>query len=176
GRDLSDVEVEKEQEVSADRADIHVTVKGSSVFSGAEAIHKAQEVNALVEELKALELGPESVLIQGVRAEVASGMFTKSSAASYALRIRVSNLAMLPAVVELVTTRKNAQLMGLEWMYDGLDALLDTWLEALLEIANAKAQRIARRLGICLLGVHSFREERWDPDRPPPITLQHDVN
>src|SRR5262249_10380890 len=97
-------------------------------------------------------------------------------AASYALRIRVPNLDVLPAVVELVTTRKNAELTGLEWMYDGLDALLDTWLEGLLESANAKAERIARRLGVGLQGIHSFREERWDPDRPPPVTVQHDVN
>jgi uncharacterized protein YggE len=173
--DLLHIVVEREEDVGADRADIHVSVTGSSVFSGAEALRKADEVNALVEALTTLGLRPQSVLVEGVRADVVSGVFTKSSAASYALRIRVPDLAVLPAAIELIATRKNATLTHLEWKYDAIDTLMDDWLAELLQAANAKAELIARALGVTVLGVHAFREERWDPDRPPRATARHEV-
>ncbi len=173
--DLLHVEVEKEDEIRADRADLQVTVKGSSVFSGAEAVQKAKEVNQLVDALAPLGLGPDVVMVQGVRAEVQSGLFTKSSDAQYTLRVRVPTLTALPEVIELVATRKNATLDFLTWKYDGLEDTLATWLETLLAQANAKAALVAAGLGVKVLGVHSFREERWDPDRPPPITVRHEL-
>jgi uncharacterized protein YggE len=173
--DLLHVEVEKEDEIRADRADLQVTVKGSSVFSGAEAVQKAKEVNQLVDALTPLGLGADAVMVQGVRAEVQSGLFTKSSDAQYTLRVRVPTLAALPEVIELVATRKNATLDFLTWKYDGLEATLASWLTELLAQANAKAALVAEGLGVKVLGVHSFSEERWDPDRPPPITVRHEV-
>jgi uncharacterized protein YggE len=173
--DLLHIMVEREEDISADRADIHVSVTGSSVFSGTEALQKADEVNALVEALKTVGLGPDAVLVEGVRAEVASGVLTKSSAASYALRIRLPNLTVLPAAIELVATRKNATLTHLEWKYDAIDRLMGDWLAELLRAANAKAELVARALGVTVMGVHAFREERWDPDRPRPATERHKV-
>jgi uncharacterized protein YggE len=173
--DLLHIVVEREEDVGADRADLHVSVTGSSVFSGTEALQKADEVNALIEALKAVGLGPEAVLVEGVRAEVASGVFTKSSAASYALRIRLPNLTVLPAAIELIATRKNATLAHLEWKYDAIDTLMDHWLAELLRAANAKAELVARALGVTVMGIHAFREEHWDPDRPPPGTVRHEV-
>jgi hypothetical protein len=41
------------------------------------------------------------------------------------------------------------------------------WLAGLLQAANAKAELVARALGVTEMGVHAFREERWDPDRGP---------
>ena len=150
--DLLHVEVEKEDEIRADRADLQVTVKGSSVFSGAEAVQKAKEVNQLVDALMPLGLGPDAVMVQGVRAEVQSGLFTKSSDAQYTLRVRVPTLAALPEVIELVATRKNATLDFLTWKYDGLEDTLATWLETLLAQANAKAALVAAGLGVKVLG------------------------
>jgi uncharacterized protein YggE len=173
--DLLHIVVEREEDVSADRADLHVSVTGSSVFSGREALRKADEVNALIEALKTVGLGPEAVLVESVRAEVESGAFTKSSAASYGLRIRLPNLTVLPAAIELVAKRKNASLTRLEWKYDAIDTLMDDWLADLLRAANAKAELVAHALGVTVVGVHAFREERWDPDRPPPTTARHEV-
>ena len=56
-----------------------------------------------------------------------------------------------------------------------LEATLASWLTELLAQANAKAALVAEGLGVKVLGVHSFSEERWDPDRPPPITVRHEV-
>jgi uncharacterized protein YggE len=173
--DLLHIVVEREEDVSANRADLHVSVTGSSVFSGTEALRKADEVNTLVEALKTVGLGLEAVSVESVRVEVVSRAFTKSSAASYGLRVRLPNLAVLPAAIELVATRKNASLTRLEWKYDTIDTLMDDWLAGLLRAANAKAELVAHALGVTILGVHAFREERFDPDRPPPTMARHEV-
>jgi len=48
-------------EIAADRADLHVTVEGASLFTGAEALKKAREVAQLVADLSASCPPPEAI-------------------------------------------------------------------------------------------------------------------
>ena len=80
------------EEIFASHANLYVTVKGSSVVSGNEAMKKAREVSQLVEALTGFGLSPEAVQLLGVQIETASGMLLKSSSATYRLRIKLEKL------------------------------------------------------------------------------------
>ena len=74
------------EEILASHADLFVTVKGSSVVSGNEAMKKAKEVSQLVDELTRFGISAENIHLQGVHVETSSGALLKSSSASYRLR------------------------------------------------------------------------------------------
>src|SRR5690606_37042886 len=80
------------EEISATHADLHVTVKGSSIVSGNEAMKKAKEVNQLVETVTSFGVKSEAVTLQGVHLETESGVLLKSSSAIYRLKIRCEDL------------------------------------------------------------------------------------
>ena len=63
-----------QEEISATHADLHVTVRGSSIFSGSEAMKKAKEVSQLVEALTSFGVKSEAVTLQGVHVETAQGI------------------------------------------------------------------------------------------------------
>ena len=119
------------EEISASHADLHVTVKGSSVVGGDQAMKKAKEVNGLVEALTSFGLSPEAVHLQGVHIEVASGALLKSSSAMYRLKIECEKLDQLPDLLDIIASQKNAALERIQWKYSdevaherGLDAAL----------------------------------------------------
>jgi hypothetical protein len=61
------------EEIFASHANLYVTVKGSSVVSGNEAMKKAKEVSQLVEALTTFGLSPDAVQLLEVHIETASG-------------------------------------------------------------------------------------------------------
>ena len=65
------------EEIFASHANLYVTVKGSSVVSGNEAMKKAKEVSGLVEALTRFGLSPDAIQLQGVRIETSSGTLLK---------------------------------------------------------------------------------------------------
>jgi hypothetical protein len=79
--DTIKISASHKEEIFATHADLHVTVKGASIVSGAEAMKKAKEVSQLVEALtspalsgdEGFGLSPEAVTLQGVHIETASG-------------------------------------------------------------------------------------------------------
>src|SRR4026207_952149 len=90
------------EELSATLADLFVTVKGSSVVSGDQALKKAKEVSQLVEALTSFGLSPEAIHLQGVHIETSSGALLKSSSAIYRLRIRCEKLDQLAELLDIV--------------------------------------------------------------------------
>jgi hypothetical protein len=56
--DTIKISASQREEISANRADLFVTVKGSSVVSGDQALKKAREVSQLVEALTSFGLRP----------------------------------------------------------------------------------------------------------------------
>ena len=54
------------EEIFASHANLYVTVKGSSIISGNEAMKKAREVSQLVEALTRYGLSPDVIQLQGV--------------------------------------------------------------------------------------------------------------
>ena len=154
------------EEIFASHANLHVTVKGSSVISGDEALKKAKEVSQLVEALTRFGLSPEAIQLLGVHIETASGMLLKSSSATYRLRIKAEKLEQIAELLDIIASQKNATLERIEWKYPE-DAAHERGLEAAIVKGKAKAEKVAAALGIKLLGVYDFIENTFDEERPP---------
>lgn len=164
--DTIKVSASHKEEIYADRADLLVTVKGSSLFSGNEAMKKAKEVNQLVEAVTSLGLSPEAVQLTGVHIESSSGTLLKSSSAVYSLKIRCEKLEQFAELLDIVASQKNAALERVEWKYPE-DAARERGLETALTMAKAKAEKVAASLGVKLLGVYDFMDNTFDEERPP---------
>ena len=163
--DTIKVSASHKEEISATYANLHVTVKGSSVFSGDQAMKKAKEVSALVEALTSFGLSPEAIHLQGVHIETSSGALLKSSSATYRLRIRCEKLDQLAELLDIVGTQKNAALERIEWKYNE-DEARERGLMVTMEKAKSKAEKVAASLGLKLLGVYDFIENAYDEEAP----------
>ena len=155
-----------QEEIFASHANLYVTVKGSSVVSGGEAMKKAKEVNQLVEALTRFGLSPEAIQLQGVRIETATGTLLKSSSARYHLKVKSEKLEQIPELLDIVAEQKNAALERIEWKYPE-DEARDRGLESAIAKGKAKAEKVAAAMGVKLLGVYDFMENTYDEERPP---------
>lgn len=155
-----------EESVAADRADLLVTVQGSSLVTGRAALKKAKEVSALVEELERCGVGLEDVHLDSVQAAVSSGLLGSSSSATYRLRIRCSDLERLGAILGAVTTARNTHLDQVVWRYPRSAEQQARWLRAAIAWANTLATSAAGALGTRLVGIHRLTQTvREDEDR-----------
>lgn len=154
------------EEIFADRAELFVTVRGTSLVSGDQAMKKAKEVSQLVEALTGFGLSPEAVQLMGVRIESSSGALLKSSSAAYRLKIKCEKLDQFAELIDIIASQKNAALERVEWKYPE-DAAREKGLEVALEKAKARAEKVAASLGVKLLGVYDFMENAYDEERPP---------
>jgi uncharacterized protein YggE len=165
--DTIKISASQREEIFANHADLFVTVRGSSVISGDQALKKAKEVNQLVEALTSFGLGPEAVHLQGVHIETASGTLLKSSSATYRLKIQCEKLEQLADILDIISSQKNAALERIEWKYPE-EAARERNLETALQKAKLKADKVAKSLGVKLLGVYDFIENMYDEERPYP--------
>lgn len=151
------------EEISANRADLFVTVKGSSLVSGDAAMKKAKEVNQLVEALKQAEVKEEAIHLQGVHIETSSGALLKSSSATYRLKIQCEKLDSLAELLDIISEQKNATLERIAWKYNE-DEARERGLLAALEKAKSKADKVAKTMGVKILGVYDLIENSFDED------------
>ena len=181
--DVIEVSILHEEEIFADRAELYVTIKGSSLVTGNVALTKAREVHQLVTELTNYGLKQSDIRLQGVQTEVSTGLLGKSSSATYSLKIACSELDKLADLLGIVTAQKNTTLSSIAWHYSVDDefsdnGLRDQWLDACLRRAQAKAARIAQGLGVKLLGVHHFTETYYSgnprPQKYSPVERAYD--
>ena len=154
------------EEIFASHANLYVTVKGSSIVSGNEAMKKAREVSQLVEALTRYGLSPDAIQLQGVRIETSSGAVLKSSSAVYRLKIKTEKLEQLAELLDIVAEQKNATLERIEWKYPE-EAAREQGLDSAIAKGKAKAEKVAASLGVRLLGVYDFMENTFDEERPP---------
>ena len=154
------------EEIFASHANLYVTVKGSSIVSGSEAMKKAREVSQLVEALTRFGLSPDSIHLQGVRIETASGTLLKSSSAVYHLKVKTEKLDQIAGLLDIIAEQKNASLERIEWRYPE-DEARDRGLESAIAKGKAKAEKVAAAMGVKLLGVYEFMENTYDEERPP---------
>lgn len=154
------------EEIFASHANLYVTVKGSSVISGNEALKKAREVSQLVEALTRFGLSSDSVQLLGVHIETASGTLLKSSSATYRLRIKIEKLDQLAELLDIIGSQKNTTLERIEWKYPEEEAR-ERGLELAIVKGKAKAEKVAAAMGVKLLGVYDFMENAYDEERPP---------
>ena len=154
------------EEIFASHANLFVTVRGSSVVSGNEAMKKAREVSQLVEALASFGLSSEAVQLLGVHIETSSGTLLKSSSAIYRLRIKSENTEQIADLLDIIATQKNAILERIEWKYPE-ESAQERGLESAITKGKAKAEKVAAALGVRLLGVYDFMEGTFDEERPP---------
>jgi len=154
------------EEIFASHANLFVTVRGSSVVSGNEAMKKAREVSQLVEALTSFGLSPEAVQLLGVHIETSSGTLLKSSSAIYRLRIRSEKIDQIADLLDIIASQKNAILERIEWKYPE-ELAQERGLESAITKGKAKAEKVAAALGVKLLGVYDFMEGTFDEERPP---------
>lgn len=159
------------EEIFASHADLFVTVRGSSVISGNEAMKKAREVSALVDELTRAGVPAEDIHLQGVHVETSSGVLLKSSSATYRLRVRCGKLEQLPELLDIVSAQKNAALERVGWKYPEETARA-RGLESAIAAAKSKADKVAASLGVKLLGVYLFTENTFDEEAPVQFRAQ----
>lgn len=154
------------EEIFASHANLYVTVKGSSLFSGNEAMKKAKEVSQLVDALTRFGLSPEAIHLQGVRIETASGTLLKSSSAIYHLKVKTETVDQLAGLLDIIAEQKNASLERIEWKYPE-DEARERGLESAIAKGKAKAEKVAAAMAVKLLGVYDFMENTYDEERPP---------
>lgn len=154
------------EEIFASHANLYVTVKGSSLVSGNEAMKKAREVSQLVDALTRFGLSPDSIHLQGVRIETSSGALLKSSSAIYHLKVKTEKLDELAGLLDILAEQKNASLERIEWKYPEEEAR-ERGLESAIAKGKAKAEKVAATMGVKLLGVYDFMENTFDEERPP---------
>lgn len=147
-----------EEDLPAHAADLHVTVHGSSLVTGRAVLSKAKEVAAMVENLRQVGVADAQIQVVSVRAEVKSGLLTKSSSATYELKIQCTDLEQLPGMLGAITSAKNAELTSLEWLYPKDAAHQARLLGEATAIAKVKAQAIAAALGVSLGKPREVRE------------------
>lgn len=169
--DTIKISASHKEEIFATRADLHVTVKGASIVSGAEAMKKAREVSQLVEALTSFGVGEDAVTLQGVHIETASGALLKSSSAVYRLKIRCDDLGQFAGMLDVIASQKNASLDRVTWKYDE-DEARERMLNLVIEKAKRKAEKVAASLGVKLLGVYDFIENAYDEEAPMPYAAQ----
>ena len=167
-RNIITVQERQTHEVAASSADLSVTVEGLSLFGGAEALKKAQEVAQLVADLTAFGLPQEAIFLQSVSADVHTGTLTKNSRARYRLRIHCADLSKLADLVGIVTAQKNTTLNGTTWGYPDDDTLHDDWLMSCIARVNEKSAKIAAALGVHIVGIAAFSEALEDPEAARP--------
>ena len=171
--DTIKVSASHREEISASHADLFVTVKGSSVVGGDQALKKAKEVSQLVEALtspalsggEGFGLSPEAIHLQGVHIETSSGTLLKSSSAIYRLKIRCGKLDQFAEMLDIIASQKNTALERVEWKYNEEEAR-EHGLNAAMEKAKSKAQKVAEALSVKLLGVYDFIENSFDEEAP----------
>jgi uncharacterized protein YggE len=159
------------EEIFASHANLFVTVRGSSVVSGNEAMKKAREVSQLVEALTSFGLSPEAMQLLGIHIETSSGTLLKSSSATYRLRIRVDKLDQIAESLDIIASQRNSVLERIEWKYPE-ESAQEHGLEAAIMRGKAKAEKVAAMLGVKLLGVYDFMEGTFDEERPIPFQAQ----
>ena len=164
--DTIKVSASHREEIFASHANLYLTVKGSSLVSGDQAMKKAKEVSQLVEALTRFGLSPESIQLLGVHIESASGTLLKSSSAIYRLRIKLENLDQLAEVLDILGSQKNTTLERIEWKYPEEEAH-EHGLESAIAKGKTKAEKVAAAMGVKLLGVYEFMENTFDEERPP---------
>lgn len=172
--DTIKVSASHKEEVFATHADLHVTVKGSSLISGNEAMKKAKEVNQLLEALKQAGVKEEAVTLQGVNVSTSTGAVLKSTTVSYRLKIHCEDLAKFAEILDVIASQKNASLTRMEWKYDE-DAIREQLLLTTLERAKSKATKIAQTMGVKLLGVYDLNENIYDEEMAMPFQAQAKV-
>lgn len=168
--DIITVQATYTEEITANRADLLVSIRGSSLIGGDSALRKAREVRQLAQALEALGVGEDAIELREVRAEVATGLLSTSSA-EYTLRIRCERLEQLADVIGAITSQKQATLTSIFWHYPDDEEAQHRWLDLCLRRADQRARVMAAALGVSLMGVRKATTSYQTSEHEPRGTM-----
>jgi len=132
-----------ERELEADGAKLVLRIEGETAFFGNAALSRSREVAALVAALTAQGVLEADLRVLGVTLAAQSGALGRSSRVSFTLEVSVRDLERLPEHLGTVSSAKNIELLRLEWVYSGEDALGQTLLTEATRQAQTRAQVMA---------------------------------
>jgi uncharacterized protein YggE len=158
------------REIQAIAAEAYITVRGSSLFTGQAALKKAKEIAVLVEALTGAGLEQDQILVHNISMNVESGALSKSSSAQYTLKVRAT-LEQLPDLLTVIANAKNANLQSIAWRYDEDEERDLQWIEEGLAHAKIKAERIAKGLGVKIVGLRECRVNKSQLPQPGTVDM-----
>ena len=85
----------------------------------------------------------------------------------YRLKIKCEKLDQIPELLDIIASQKNTALERIEWKYPE-DEAREHGMEAALAKARSKADKVAKSLGVKLLGVYDLIENVYDEEMPYP--------
>lgn len=162
--DTITISVVAQRKLYASSVDMYVVIEGSSLISDKSALKKAKEVRTLVEALKVEGISEDKIQIIGISASVSTGIISKTSSAKYRLKIEIPETDMLARVLGVVSSRKNSEMMGLDWKYGDHNDVHESLLEEAITHANRRAHLACEKLSHLNIGVHSLLEEFHDDE------------
>ena len=113
--DTITVEVKERIEVFPARADVNLTIEGSSAFYGNEALKKSKEISEFALGLLELGIEEEQVSVQSIALKSSGGKLLSSSSAQFHLRIKNVTNGKLPVILEVIARQKDAKFIGMNW-------------------------------------------------------------
>ena len=150
--------------LAADRVDVNVRIEGASLVTGDAALAKARELRALVQSLAAVGLSEEALSLTAIRAKTHDGFLTKSSSATYDLRVDVPNLDLLADVVGIITSQPNTSITGMKWRFERMAEYQAELLRDAMKDARRRAEGIAAGLGVVVGQVRRVQEASETPN------------
>ena len=146
------------EELDPDGLELSVAISGSNFFIGQAAVEKAVEVADFSRRVKALGLPDLALAVVDVQVKTSSGIFSKSSAATYVVKLKTATLDRLPELLDVIFGAKNIRLLQLRWLYEKAWGKHDEWVALAIESCNRRARLIAEKLGAVLDGPVLYRE------------------
>lgn len=141
-----------EKYIQAVSAKLHLQIEGENFFYGNAALEKSVEVKNLVESLNQIGVTAENILIKDVSLQTDSGIFSKSSKATYKIAVLIKDLRLMSEALGVITSQKNCQLVSTEWWFDEDEVRIELAREALIK-AKRKADSMAEAVGYKIVGI-----------------------
>lgn len=162
------------RELTADGAEIIVSVSGQSFFTGQQAFKKAKEVSDCIASIVQVGLTEDAISLVSVLTEVETGLLTKSSSATYLLMVKLADIELLGPVLAAISAQKNARMESVNWHYSELENIKQEVLQQAVRSAKSSAEQIAAALNTTLAGVHrlSYKLSGVETANESPLPLR----
>jgi uncharacterized protein YggE len=158
----------RSKELPADKVDLIVTTKGSSLVTGRDVLKHARDVAQQFSALHHHGIREKDLSVEGIFGDELTGNIGRNSATNYLVRIRCTNLDLLPDVLGIITPQRHARISSVQWHCSTEAKRRDACLKACVLEARRKGELIADSLGTNLLGLLSLSERWEDSDAQTP--------
>jgi uncharacterized protein YggE len=147
-------------EITAIRANLHITVEGEHAVFGNAALDKAKELKALVAALRQIPDFEFEIVVKSVRIHSQSGWLSKSSRGVYSIVIQCHNIAAIGDVLGAIAGGSNISMTGLEWVFDEDKAKIEL-IRAAMSKCLIKATNMAEVVKHEIVQIHSASDS-WE--------------